>query len=97
MNAEIVYRIEESLARDRWLNDMMASGNDESDEGGGAENKSTMIVAPDGITEEQLMRIINDAMNEGKLATLEKIAANFRKIDGKYIPFKMEGNDTTKE
>ena len=96
MNAEIVYRIEESLARDRWLNDMMASGN-EGTNTELIENESALIISPEGISEEQFMRVMNDVLNEERLNTLEKIASRFRKVDGKYIPFKIESDESTKE
>lgn len=96
MNAEIVYRIEESLSRDRWLNDMMESVSEEADtEHAGAE--SALIVAPEGMGEEQFMAIINGAFNAARLKALETIASRFRKVDGKYVPFEIEGDDSTKE
>lgn len=96
MNAEIVYRIEESLARDRWLNDMMVSGN-EGTNTELTEDQSALIIAPEGISEEQFMRVINDVLNEERMNTLEKIASRFRQVDGKYIPFNIESDESTKE
>jgi len=104
VNAEIVERLAESIARDRWLNDLSANGPEQDEEDAAVRrrydispNPSGQFVAPEGVSEEQLSRFIADELKKANLVAIERIAAGLRKVGGNYIPFDPEGDDTTKE
>lgn len=102
VNAEIVQRLEESFARERWLNDLATDGQDEEAAAVRrrydiSPNPSGQFVAPEGVSEEQLSRFIADELKKANLVAIERIAAGLRKVGGNYIPFDPEGDDTTKE
>lgn len=92
MNAEILYRLEESLARDQWMDEQTRDDREpERDANSGDETgRAGVLIVPEHMSVDDFAEIMKTALEKSVQRAVQETTEKLRKAGGRIKPFDPE-------